>query len=595
MTLSGSRETHGAPIWANLGLTGGRKSLVFGTSGRKLYVVNYDGSVAPGWPVTLPGDVASSPAVGDLDGDGIPDIVVGYGSTIEAARTGSSIGGVRAYRRDGTLMWERIAGDFSGTTQAPVGSTPAIGDIDGDGVKWVVWGGLDAYIHVVKGSDSSDRPGWPIFVRDTIFSSPTLFDLDGDKKLEIIIGVDTHADQAAFPDGFPTQDGGRLHVIHGNGTEMAGFPKDVDEVIISAPAVGDIDGDGKPEIVVGTGLYWESVGRTTSHRLYAWRCDGSTPPGWPVSTVGRVITSPALGDLDGDGIPEVVATDYNPSGISYVYGIKGNGTILWQTAPLTYFGPSVHFAGGEPVIADILGDGKSEVIVPLNTELCVLSASGVQLTDGGAHGASAYSLWAGNSAARPATVDVDNGVVNIATISATPGIVDPPDTVVTAWTTSKTTPPTNLWGSFRQNAARTGFLPNTPACSLSPPLSGPLGYFTMPPCRVVDTRNPPEPLGGPALTAQTTRAFSLGGQCGIPADAKAVSLNVTVADQTAVGNLVLFPGTGPAPGTNSISFPVGKNRADNVVVGLIGGVISVRDNQSSGTVNVILDASGFFR
>jgi hypothetical protein len=171
----------------------------------------------------------------------------------------------------------------------------------------------------------------------------------------------------------------------------------------------------------------------------------------------------------------------------------------------------------------------------------------------------------------------------------------PLNSVMFAWTASKTAPPTNLWGSFRQNAAPTGFLPSTPACFLSPPLAGPLGYFTMPPCRVVDTRNPPGPLGGPALTEQTTRAFGLGGQCGIPADAKAVSLNVTVADQMGGGNFVLFPGTGPAAGTNSISFPMEKNRANNVVVGLIGGIISVRDNQSSGTVNVILDASDFFR
>lgn len=590
-TLAAARESHGASVWADLGLNGGRKSLVFGTYGRKLYVVNHDGTVASGWPQTLPGDVASSPAVGDLDGDGIPDIVVGYGSTIETALTGSSVGGVRAYRRNGTMMWERIAGNFSGATQPPVMSTPAIGDIDGDGVAWVAWGGLDGNVYLVRGSDGSNRPGWPIFVRDTIFSSPTLFDLDGDGKLEVIIGVDTHQDPTAFPPGFPTQNGGRLHVIRANATEMAGFPKDIDEVIISSPAVGDIDGDGKPEIVVGTGLYWGN----TAHRVYAWRCDGSAQPGWPVTTAGKVITSPALADLDGDGIPEVVVTDYNPSGISYVYAIKGNGSILWQTAPLTYFGAAFRFWGGDPVIADILGDGKPEVLVPLNTELCVISATGVQLTDGGGHGAGSYSIWTGPSAARPAAIDVDNGVLNIATISATPGVPNPPDTVVFAWTTSKTAAPTSLWGTFRQNAARTGFIPGTPKCSLSPPLAGPLGFYTLAPCRAVDTRDPPGPFGGPLLAAQATRPFTLAGQCGVPSDAAAISLNVTVADQTTNGSLVLFPGTGAVPGTNSISFSTGTNRANNVIMGLIGGTLSVDNDQASGTVNLILDVNGYFK
>src|SRR5215813_9121594 len=102
LTIPNGHSTHGNPVIADLGLTPGHKSIVFGTSARKLFVVLWDGTVAPGFPVTLPGDIASSPAVGDINNDGVPEIVVGFGSTIEAGGTFSSIGGVRAYKRDGT-------------------------------------------------------------------------------------------------------------------------------------------------------------------------------------------------------------------------------------------------------------------------------------------------------------------------------------------------------------------------------------------------------------------------------------------------------------------------------------------------------------
>ncbi len=56
--------------------------------------------------------------------------------------------------------------------------------------------------------------------------------------------------------------------------------------------------------------------------------------------------------------------------------------------------------------------------------------------------------------------------------------------------------------------------------------AGPYQLFTLAPCRVVDTRNPTGPLGGPSLAAATTRSFPVTGTCGIPSTAKAVVFNV---------------------------------------------------------------------
>jgi hypothetical protein len=124
----------------------------------------------------------------------------------------------------------------------------------------------------------------------------------------------------------------------------------------------------------------------------------------------------------------------------------------------------------------------------------------------------------------------------------------------------------------------------------------PSAFHTLPPCRLLDTRNAAGPFGGPALAAGETRSFVVAsGACGVPADAKAVAINVTVTAPTAAGSLTLFPGSGVAPGTNTVSFAAGRTRANNALIGLAGGVFSVTNRQETGAVHVIVDVSGTFR
>ena len=69
------------------------------------------------------------------------------------------------------------------------------------------------------------------------------------------------------------------------------------------------------------------------------------------------------------------------------------------------------------------------------------------------------------------------------------------------------------------------------------------GFFSVTPCRVVDTRNPAGPTGGPALAGGQTRSFPVsGGTCGIPATALAVSVNLTAVGAAAAGHFTLFAG-----------------------------------------------------
>ncbi|HEY3171179.1 MAG TPA: hypothetical protein VGK86_01245 [Thermoanaerobaculia bacterium] len=120
-------------------------------------------------------------------------------------------------------------------------------------------------------------------------------------------------------------------------------------------------------------------------------------------------------------------------------------------------------------------------------------------------------------------------------------------------------------------------------------------FFTVTPCRILDTRDPAGPFGGPALNAGATRVFTIAGQCNIPPSAKSVSVNVTVTQPTAPGHLILFPG-GTIPSVSTINFGTGQTRANNAIVPLsASGTLSVADGQSSGTTHFILDVNGYFQ
>ena len=116
-------------------------------------------------------------------------------------------------------------------------------------------------------------------------------------------------------------------------------------------------------------------------------------------------------------------------------------------------------------------------------------------------------------------------------------------------------------------------------------------FFTVAPCRVLDTRA----AAGPALAAGTSRSFEIAGACGVPAIARAVSANVTVTQPTAMGDLRLYPAGTPRPAVSTINYRPGQTRANNFVLSLgSAGDLAVRCDQASGTVHLILDVFGYF-
>jgi Calx-beta domain/Divergent InlB B-repeat domain len=131
----------------------------------------------------------------------------------------------------------------------------------------------------------------------------------------------------------------------------------------------------------------------------------------------------------------------------------------------------------------------------------------------------------------------------------------------------------------------------TPTARPSPTAPGGVHFYTLAPCRAVDTR------AGQALDGRTGGIFSLGGLCGVPPTAKAASVNVTVTQPTTPGNLRLYAAGSPLPPTSVINFVKGQTRANNAIVALgPSAEVAIYDDQPAGaTVHVIVDVNGYFQ
>ena len=119
-------------------------------------------------------------------------------------------------------------------------------------------------------------------------------------------------------------------------------------------------------------------------------------------------------------------------------------------------------------------------------------------------------------------------------------------------------------------------------------------FFTLAPCRLLDTRLPGQ---GPALATGLTRVVPVHGLCGVPPEARTIVANVTVAQPTGAGFIVLHPGDTGVPGTSTLNFRPGQTRANNAIASLAldgtGSLAITPFVNGNGTVHVIVDVSGW--
>lgn len=392
-----------------------------------------------------------SPALGDVTGDGTPDVVVGgmdgalrvldsssgavlrsvdvdTGSMLQATPTLVNVdgdaalevvvgtvrrvvgaSGVRIYDMapaTPTIVFDKASSPQS--NDAGFFGSPVVGDIDGDGAPDVVAIGFDQRLHAWR-LDGSNLPGFPVYTYDTSLSTPALADIDGDGRRDVVVGGDMDAGQPLAP-------GGYLWVVKGDGRTVPGYPVRMgSEVIWSSPAVGDLDADGDPDVVVGTGRNFGSAEQRTLYAIDA-RTRGPLP-GWPRQLDANSMASPALANLDGDPQLEVVTM----SGSGRVLSFEHDGGQRWSTCARATWAsscPGDVAIVASPVVADVDADGTLEVVVAGEREIVVLDAvgGGIEARAGTVSTATRYT-WPGANA--PAV-----GVVGGSTVAVVHLLVD---------------------------------------------------------------------------------------------------------------------------------------------------------------------------
>ena len=355
----GTMFKHASPTLADID-GDGRKEILIGNYNGNFYCFDAGGGIR--WAVGTGAPIQSTPLAVDCDGNGSLEIFFG-----------SDNGYLYGVNNEGQQLsqwgWPKYAGSAFGRQEGF--PSPASGDLDGDGdleIGGGTWG------HYITAWHYQGPTAWQYYNADTVWSSPACADVDLDGKDEVMIGGDGWGGS-----NWPYPRGGLLYTFEGNGSIKSGWPKTLPQVIWSAPAMAALDGDGFPDIIVGTGLFWQNTDPSQGNYLsyadgkhvYAFNYKGDNVPGWPVSTGNNNFASPAVADIDNDGYYEVAECSLD--GNTYVW--EHNGAVKWARQ----YWPVQKMAS--PIIGDINSDGVMDVIIAEGLSIFAYDAYGTCVLD----------------------------------------------------------------------------------------------------------------------------------------------------------------------------------------------------------------------
>ncbi|MGH9081733.1 MAG: PQQ-binding-like beta-propeller repeat protein [Acidimicrobiales bacterium] len=335
----------------------------------------------------------------------------------------------------------------------------------------VAAGSLGQEVYALDASSGAALPGWPYPTTDSAFSTPALADLYGTGKTDVVEGGDQ---TGGFGYGQQFATGGHLRILNDRGGLVCHH--DTNQTVDSSPAVGPVLAGGAAGIVTGTGAFFS--GASDSDRLLAF--DDHCNQVWSTQLDGDTLASPALADVTGTGqldAVEVTSKGKTTPGTVYVVD-AATGSVEWSV-------PTTAGVVGlaSPVTADLTGQGYQDLLVPTVSGMDVVDGRTRQVVEvlagstpkGGVHGAGTIGFQ--NSAL--VTKDA-NGTIGI-TVAGYGGTGDNgyiEHFVVTPTPTGSATPVgTGSWPQFHDNRQLTGAvgtLAGTAQCDIPAAAAG--GY-----------------------------------------------------------------------------------------------------------------------
>jgi len=324
----------GGPSFADI--DGGSKEVIAATwDDMRVYVFDLAGNDKPGWPAQLADAIWSGVAVGDLLGNGQKALVLGSnGNKIYALRAN----GTEWMDGDGNPATFGVFKVLGGTYNF---GTPALAPLEGNGQLAIIYASTDGKLYAWR-ADGSNVPGFPVTLSGGASASVAVGSLDGPSgPLSIVVGTQSDYLYAVNANGtvrsgFPmwmrlsgtsktpspaladmNNDGyldivqadtrGGLYVVNRNGYLIAPWSNIRYSTLTSgasesSPVVADINGDGRPDIVMG-----DENGQLAAIS----GIDATMLPGFPIQLGAEVRGTPAVCDCDGDGKTEIVAANWD--------------------------------------------------------------------------------------------------------------------------------------------------------------------------------------------------------------------------------------------------------------------------------------------